>query len=422
MTITTNDDDDDEKNSLWVQAGAQEAPLAISKNPDHVAPEKLSYEWGNKQDENSDRGDRSTSFVQNSNRDRQETSSYGAERSYGQRENTDSEFGREKTESSRNKDEFRDEFKPKSLSREKDIKGWGDVPSKSALDDGGGSPIATKASNPRSNENDTRGSDRSELRRGYENRERESQFERPNRENRNQEDSWGRDERPNRDNSHQQEQGRDSRGRDETKFQTYAKYGDSGSDKFGGVRPQESWTQDNRNVSSRDQPPDTRRKDTWPTDTRDENPRNKSSNSKRQSEYDSRSHLGNASGRDATPRSGSNLQNDSRTRSAYDDRTRSDQHDRSREDQRSRNYDQQAPRARHDSRADFGNRDNRDPRGENSLGTRDSRSRDDRAYDGFQDQPISSRTISGHCNRSDDPIIPQERCFYVLLASLIPLV
>ena len=268
MTITTNvndnddDDGDDENNSLWVQAGAQEAPLAISKNPDHVAPEKLSYEWGNKQDENSDRGDRSTSFVQNSNRDRQETSSYGGERSYGQRENAESGFGRDRSKSSKNKGDFGDEFKPKSLSREKDIKGSGDVPSKSLPDDGGGSPVATKASKPRSNDKfDTRGSERSEPRRGYENRDRESQFETPNRENRDQEDSWGRDERPNRDNSHQQEQGRDSRGRDETKFQTYDKYGDSGSDKFGGVRPQESWTQDNRNVSSRDQPADTRRKD-----------------------------------------------------------------------------------------------------------------------------------------------------------------
>ena len=157
-----------------------------------------------------------------------------------------------------------------------------------------------------------------------------------------------------------------------------------------------------------------------PPHTRDEKRRNKSSNSKRQSEYDSRSHLGNASGRDATPRSGSNLQNDSRTRSAYDDRTRSDQHDRSREDQRSRNYDQQAPRAGYDS--NFGNRDDRDPRGDNSLGTRDSRSRDDKAYDGFQDRPVSTAMFSGHCNRSDDPIIPQERCSYVLLASLIPLV
>ena len=425
MTITTNDDDDDDddddKNSLWVQAGAQEAPLAISKNPDHIAPEKLSYEWGNKQDDNSDRGDRSTSFVQNSNRDRHESSSYGGERFYGQRENTDSGFGRERTDTPRSKDEFRDEFKPKSLSREKDIKGWGDVPSKSAPDDGWGSPVGNKASIPRSNDNfDTRGSDRSEPRRGYENRDRESQFERPNRENRNQEDSWGRDERPNRGNSHQQEQVRDSRGRDDTKFQTYDKYGDSGSDKFGGVRPQESWTQDNRNVSSRDQPADSRRKDTWPTDSWDNNPRNQPSNSKIQSQYDSRSHKENASGWDATPRSGSNLQNDSRARSDHDDRSRSDQYDRSREDQRSRNYDQEAPRGRYDS--NFGNRDNRGPRGDNSLGNRDSRSRDDRAYDGFQDQPISSRMVSGHCDRSDDPIIPQERCVSILSISLYPLV
>ena len=231
----------------------------------------------------------------------------------------------------------------------------------------------------------------------------------------------GRDERPYRGNNHQQEQGHDSRGRDETKFQTYDKYGDSGSDKFGGVRPQESWTQDNRNLSSRDQPADTRRKDTWPTDSWDENPGNQSSNLKSQSQYDSRSHQENASGWDATPRTGSNLQNDSRARFDRDDRSRSDQYNRSREDQRSRNYDQEAPRGRYDSRADFGNRDNRDPRGDSGFGNRDSRSRDDRAYDGFQDQPISSRMVSGHCDRSDDPIIPQERCLLVLSISLYPL-